>query len=398
MSNTLTNLLPRFVATALDVLREQATYARLVQKDGKENMPANQGETINFPLPPEPDPTGADVTDVTPANVPPQAGATTVTTTPLQLSKWKKADFDLTLKQQAEIADSANYVESMIKTKTRVLANYINKDIAALYKYVPSISGAVPGSSATPFASDLKAANAAFARANLQLTPLDQRSLIIDFSAEADAKNVQGFSSALEAGDNGQIKIAGKIGHKFGMDWYGENAVPVHTAGAGSGYVADGAQGNAAGAGPLQSILVKTGTGALVVGDILTIAGDTATTGTQVVTAAYTGGAGTIAIFPGIPAGTTIADLATVTKLASHRVGLLFHPWAFGAAFRALPSIAQGNPEHMRQSITDPVTGLALALDVQYQYNQWRWEVSALYGVAALRPQLAVRIPGGNLT
>lgn len=390
-TTTVTDLLPRFVAKSFSVLRENATFARLVIKDGKQNLPASQGETINFPVPPDPQ----AVSDVTPANTSPDAGDTKVETTPLTIGTWKKADFKLSEKQQLEIADNPDFAMMMLDTKARELANHVNNDIASLYKYVNLVDLAtVPGSSATPFLSDLKAANRGFAKLNTSLTPREGRAMVIDFDAEADAKNLAAFSSALEAGST-EIKIEGKIGRKFGMDWYGENAVPVHTAGTGSGYVADGAQTSASvAAGPLKSLLVKTGTGTLKAGDILTIAGASET---QVVAADYAGGAGTVTFTPGIPYGTTIADGAAITKLASHRANLVIHPWAFGAAFRSLPPIGS-TPTLMRSVFSDPVSGLALALEISYQYHQWKWELSTLYGRAALRPRLACRVIGGNLT
>jgi hypothetical protein len=390
-TTTVTDLLPRYVAKSFAVLRENATFARLVVKDGKQNMPASQGETINFPVPPEPQATS----DVTPSNTSPDAGDTKVETTPLTIGSWKKADFKLSEKQQLEIADSPDFVNMMLDTKARELANLVNADIASLYKYVNLVDLAtVPGSSATAFASDLKAANRGFAKLNGSNTPRDPRALVIDFDTESDAKNLSGFSSALESGST-DVKVEGMIGRKFGMNWFGDSSVPVHTAGAGSGYVADGAQTSASvAAGPLKSLLVKTGTGTLKAGDILTIAGATET---QVVAADYAGGAGTVTFTPGIPYGTTIADGAAITKLASHRANLILHPWAFGAAFRSLPPIGN-SPNLMRSQFSDPVTGLSLALEVSYQYHQWKWELSILYGKAALRPRLACRVIGGNLT
>ena len=45
-------------------------------------------------------------------------------------------------------------------------------------------------------------------------------------------------------------------------------------------------------------------------------------------------------------------------------------------------------------SMTDPVTGLSMRLEVYRQYKQVVYELDALWGVKLIRPEYAVRIAG----
>jgi len=45
-------------------------------------------------------------------------------------------------------------------------------------------------------------------------------------------------------------------------------------------------------------------------------------------------------------------------------------------------------------SMTDPVSGLSMRLEVSRQYKQVVYELDALWGVKLIRPELACRIAG----
>ena len=101
--------------------------------------------------------------------------------------------------------------------------------------------------------------------------------------------------------------------------------------------------------------------------------------------------AGTMAIQP--PLVAAVADDEPVTVTATHVVNLAFHRDSFSLAMRPLQS--QEMPGGGRtESIVDPVSGIALRLEVTRQHKQNRWSFDALWGAALTRPQFAVRILG----
>ena len=115
-------------------------------------------------------------------------------------------------------------------------------------------------------------------------------------------------------------------------------------------------------------------------------------TGTPVAPTASSG-AQTVTVSPAIKA--IVADNASVTKKASHTVNLAFHRDAFALAMRPLTSETAGDAYGNNiVSMTDPVTGLSMRLEVYRQYKQVVYELDALWGVKLIRPEYAVRIAG----
>ncbi len=147
------------------------------------------------------------------------------------------------------------------------------------------------------------------------------------------------------------------VGRFAELDFFKQLSLPLHTNGAGTGYLVNGATQTG------STLIVDTGTGALTRGTIITIAGVNAVhpiTGADmgvsrqfVVTADYAGGAGSLHIYPSlIPTSATVigtvtaspADNAAITVFGtasqSKRQNLVFHKDAFASAFVPLPVLA----------------------------------------------------------
>jgi hypothetical protein len=159
-----------------------------------------------------------------------------------------------------------------------------------------------------------------------------------------------------------------------------------------------------------STLAVKTGTGAMVVGDVFTIAGvnrvhpeTKANTGVLqqfVVTAAYTGGAGNVSIAPAITASGAYqnvsgspADNAAITfagtASTASGLSLAYHPDAF--TFATADLVMPGGVDMASRVVKD---GISMRAVRQYSISDDTFPIrlDVLYGYTAMRPQLAVRL------
>jgi hypothetical protein len=196
------------------------------------------------------------------------------------------------------------------------------------------------------------------------------------------------------------------VGRFAGLDFYSQLSIPVHTNGAGAGYLINGAAVSG------SSMAVKTGTGAIPKGTIFTIAGVFAVhpiTGVSngqlrqfVVTADYAGGAGNVSIYPAITVSSasvigTVSNLAadsapiTIfgTALQSKAQNLVFHKDAFATAFAPLPVLASC------EGYTATVKGISVRVMTfgNGQTDTEHTRIDVLFALpAAIRPDHSCRV------
>lgn len=197
----------------------------------------------------------------------------------------------------------------------------------------------------------------------------------------------------------------GMVGRFAAFDFYEDQALPLHANGAGTGYLVNGA------AQVGSSLVVDTGTGAVSKGTVFTIANvfsvhpitgiSTGELRQFVVTADYAGGAGSISIYPAI-AATSASVIGTVnavpadnaaitifgTASQSKRQNLFFQKNAFTAAFAPLPVLASC------EGYTATMNGVSVRVMTfgNGQTDTESTRIDVLYGVAATRPDWAVRV------
>lgn len=198
----------------------------------------------------------------------------------------------------------------------------------------------------------------------------------------------------------------GQVDQYAGLNFYVDQALPVLTAGAGTGYLVNGAAQSGA------TLAVDTGTGALKKGQLFTIAGVYAVhpiLGVSngqlrqfVVTADYAGGAGNVSIYPaitptnpGVVVGTVSAapaDNAAITLFdavsASAVQNLAFHKNAFTAAFVPLPIIASCEG----YTATADNVSLRVMTGGDFTNDKENTRIDVLFGSAATRPDHIVRV------
>ena len=379
MANTVTNIMPKILARGLMALREQAIMPRVVNLDYSDQA-SQKGDTIDVPIP-----SALTVSSVTPSNTPPTPSDSAPTKVQISLNNWNEVNFHMTDKELVEVDRNEHFIPMQMSEAVKALANAINTSVHNEFK---GVFGFVGTSGTTPFGSAVSAATDARKVLNQQLCPRTDRRMILDFDAEANALALDAFNNVNEVGGTGP-KIDGEIGRKFGFDLYTDDAVVTHTAGGSGTPLVNGALS----AGDTSVVIDgMSGSSGLVVGDIITMAGNTQTYAVLTAPTA-SGGAQTVTVAPAITG--TIADNAAITVKASHVVNLGFHRDAFALAMRPLQGATQGDGYGSQMvSMTDPQTGLSMRLEVSRQYKQIMYSLDALWGVKLIRPELAVRIAG----
>lgn len=306
----------------------------------------------------------------------------------------------LTFGAKEKLLELSEFRERFLKPAMNSLGAIVNADLLTRMKnQTPNVVGtwgAIP-SSRTTYRS-------AASTLDRFLAPGDNRS--VHFSSDANDALAEANATLFHSRSELEAEFDENAVGKFaGMTFYTQQSISVHTNGAGTGYLINGAGQTGAG------LVVDTGTGAITKGSIIVIAGVNAvhpltgeTTGKPrqfVVTADYAGGAGTVPISPAIVQNTAAqrgnvtalpADNAAITIFgtasAQARQNLAFHRDAFAAAFAPLPVLGE------LEGYTATVDGISVRVmtfaDGKNDMEHTRIDV--LYGEVAVRPDHAVRI------
>ena len=199
----------------------------------------------------------------------------------------------------------------------------------------------------------------------------------------------------------------GLTGRNAGFDIYESTLIPTPTTGTAAAlttYTVNGASQVGAG------VIIQTGSTTFAVGDVLTFAGcfrvhpetKQATGDLQqfVVTAAYAGGGGTVAISPSIVVtgarqnvSASPSNTGAVAKIGPasvvYRPSVAFHRDAFTFATADLPM--PGGVDKCSRKMIDGIS-LRLIRDFDSVNARFITRLDVLYGYTAQRPELAVRI------
>ncbi|AFV81266.1 major head protein [Vibrio phage vB_VpaS_MAR10] len=375
MANTLEAVAPKLLAQGLMALRGTNVMPTLVNRDYDRDLAA-KGLTVDIPIP-----SAVPTQDVAPGATPPNTGDIAPTVAKVTLDKWKEAPFYLTDK---DVKQSMNGIIPLQASEAvKSLVNDVNADILGKYTSVYGMVG-TPG--VTPFGSNTKEATDARTKLNIQLAPGQDRRFVMDPSAEGNALNLRAFNDTNFAVTAQDVRD-GKMARKLGFDWAMDQQVPVHAAGLSTAAV------NGAGQTGNQlafdgGVNAADGGAAVKAGDIFTIAGDAQTYAVVATTGAK---AGTLTITPSIKKAP--ADDAVITFKPTHTVNLAFHRDAFAFASRPLADQTTGLGNIIRTA-TDPVTGLALRLEISREHKRTRFSYDLLWGSSLVRPELAVRVAG----
>jgi P22 coat protein - gene protein 5 len=380
MPNSIEAAIPLILSTGLTALRESCVMPMLVNSDYS-SLAQTKGSSVDVVIP-----SGmGDAEDMIPGFTTTAVTDLAPTKVPIILNRWKKKDFVLTDTDLGKIING--YISGQVTEAARSIANTIDKDLLALYRFVYGFAGQA---GQTPFQNDnaiasplvyqgLGASRDARKILNRQLALPQNRRMVLDVEAEANASALPAFANAQYSGDPMVIRD-GIIGTKQGFDWFMDQNVGRHVLGAAGTFIT-----SAVAAVGATTLAVSSGTTAPVAGDVFTIAGQTQS---YVILAGSTLTAWNIspALRVAVPASSAI------TFIPSHTPNLAFHRDAFAFAMRPLDDVIA--PGSRIETYTDDVTGLVMRLEIMRQSGQTMFRFDVLYGCACVRPQLACRVLG----
>lgn len=384
MSNTITNVLPKLLAQGLMALRQNAILPQLVNKS-YQGLAAQKGNVINVPIP-----SAISTRSVTPAVTFAANVDTSPTVAVVTLDRWREAPFQLNDNDMVSVMDG--FIPMQASEAIKSLGNDIDTYILSKHTGLFSIVGTA---GTTPFNASLTAAASARGLLNKTLAPMTDRCAVIDPDAEAlllqNSPVLNPFASdaIAEAGI-----IQGSIGRKLGVEWYMDQNLTANTYTPGTAWTTSWTFDGSNAIGATTAAVVFTGSGTINVGDIFTLTsgglGYVITVATTMVTAATQA----ISFYPGLRAAVATASALLISGSTgtAYVPNLMFHRDCFAFASRPLADIM--GLGHEMVSATDPVTGIALRLEVSRQYKQTTFSYDILCGAACVRPELGAKIKG----
>jgi hypothetical protein len=370
MSNTLTGLIPTLFEAVDVVSRELVGFIPAVSIDPSAEQAA-LNQTITWPVAPA----GNTVGNITPAATGPDPTAMTLGYGTMSISKSRSSTF---FWEGEELKQGGSMYQRLMKDQfaqaMRLLVNEVEADLANLYSKASRAYGTV---AVTPFASTLvDPANVRKILAD-NGAPLSDLQLVIDTTAGAALRTLAQLTKANEAGNDALLR-RGILLDLHGFAIRESAAVKTHTAGAGTGYEVNGS--HAIG---VTSLVVKTGSGTILLGDVITLESDTANK--YVVTTGVAAAGTAVLGAPGLRVASS--DGKDVTILAAHVCNMAFARTAIWLATRAPAMPEGGDSADDVVIVTDPVSGIAFQIAMYRQYRRIAYEVGLAWGVKAVKPE-----------
>lgn len=384
MANTITNVLPKLLARGVLALRQNAVTTRLVNRD-YESLAEKLGNVVNVPIP-----SAIAARSVTASVVMNSNVASAPTTVAVTLDRWMEAPFEVTDADVLSVAE--DFIPMQASEAVKSLVN--DADGFLQGKHV-GFFGAAGTAGTTPFATLITAGSNARKLLNKQLAPMEDRFGILDVEAEANFVSISPVLDASQSGSTDAI-IRGALGQKLGIGWYMNQNVTSYTPGTAltanptNAWAVSGA--NATAGVSTITIVHATCTGTIKIGDIFTVgSGSQQYVITANATVTVTASEVAISFYPSL--ATTAASAATVAFISTaYTANLVMNKYAMAWASRPLrASLADG---HVFQAPTDPISGIALRLEISRQYKLETLSYDYLAGAGVVRRELGAKILG----
>lgn len=381
MANTLTGLIPTIFEALDTVSRELVGLLPAVNRnpEGKALQRAAKGQAITYPITPQ-----GTLEDVTPGAAPASSGSQTIGYGSMNISKSKAYPILWNGEEQLSLSNGDRaqlntVLMDQFKQGFRTLGNAVEADLAALYieaSRAAGSAGSLPFGTAgdfSDFANSLKIMNQ-------NGSPSTDLHMVLGNSSAGNLRAKQSvLFKANEAGTDNLLRT-GAIGRVQGLLVGESNQVVGHTKGTGSGYLSNLGATLPVGS---TSIILDTGSGTVLAGDVVTFAGDT---NKYVVKTGVTAPGTIVLAGPGLKK--TLANNVAMTIAASStEQNLFFDRNAITLVTRMPASPEGGDSADDVMTIVDPFTGIAYEISMYRQYKQVKYEIALAWGVDATKPE-----------
>ncbi len=390
MANANLSPLIPIVYQALDmVARESVGLIPSVARNSNMDRVAKD-QTVTIPI------AGTSaLADNTPGVTAPNTGDQTADNTTMTISKSKHYPIRWTGEETMAMQSNGTFeqfVRDQFAQGFRTFRNAIEADLAALY-YLASRAYGTAGT--TPFGTAGVLTDFAEVAKILRDNgaPETDNHLVLNTTAMAKLKGVHSELFKVNEAGTDELLRQGMIRMLMGFGLHESAQIKAHTKGTAASYAVDLLAGYVVGD---RTIHLDTGTGTHLAGDVITFAGDAnkyvINTG-----AAGDGDKDIVLNKPGLVLPLANDVLATTGN--SYTANMAFHRNAIQLATRLpalpnVPGVTTGDMAEDRQTITDPVTGIAYELAIYSQYRQVHIEIGLAWGQQVIKPEFLVLLLG----
>lgn len=382
MANTLNNLAADIYKAADIVGRELVGFIPSATINGDATTRAAKGDTIRSHFTRTP----TVNTSFAPSMTIPEGTDQTVDNKTMTIDNYASVQIPWTGEEIKHVNNGSGFETiygDQIKQAIRALCNKIEVDLfTATYK---GASRAVGSAGTTPFGSNFDV----IAEARQILVdngcPIDnQITAVLNTAAGTKLRNLASLQQVNTSGSTDLLR-QGTLLDLQGVMIKESAGVSSHTKGAGSSYATDGIQAKDS-----LSVVVKTGSGTVLAGDVVTFAADT--TNKYVVGTGITA-AGTL-LLNNTGLRQQIADANAMTIGNSYTPNVVFHKQAVELGIRP-PAMPNGGDSAVdMMTIQDPNSGLVFEVAVYKGYMKTMIEIRCLYGVKVWKPDFIATIMG----
>lgn len=381
MSNDISTITPLLFSAQQTVARELTGFIASVTRNFDDKQAA-LGQTVRVPISPI-----QAISDYTPSQSTNGGSAGTDRTFTYQdviITKSQKSTFNMTGEEEMALMSGGNTIaqetfKQSIMQAMRVVANTIESDLSNIYK---SASRAVGTAGTTPFGSDLSAAATVLKELLDNGVPMTDWNLVVNTSAGLNLrKQITVTNASQRDGGVAAMGLAtGGLWDLYGMMTRESAQVKLTVKGTGTAYVVNGA--TAAGA---TSIVVKTGSGTIVAGDVVAI------NGVNYVVLTGVAAPGTIVIGnPGLLAAAADGDTVTIGNAYRANVGL----YRGAAVLVVRPPAVEATPIIQTQIVMDDKTGLPFLVCRLLGDGLVSWRVQAAWGYKVVQSEFLIDLMG----